>query len=153
MRRPATAIFLGILLITLAALVAHGQVSTGPVSAAIGMPNARTLTTATAYQATDPGRAAMVEISIASTAALTVSGGTTNTAAVFVSSTNSVGTTGGTQVCTYNNANTGTLVIGVNTNAAQTAPCTFNLPVGCYFGIRVSSGSITIPAASDQSLG
>lgn len=136
-----------------ATVMVRGQVTSGPNTPIIGMPNTRAISTGTAYQATDPSRAAMVEVSIASVASLSISGGATNAAAVYVSATNSVGSSGGIQVCSYNNANTGTLIVGINTNASQTSPCTFNLPVGAYFAVRVSSGSVTLPAASDQSIG
>lgn len=89
-----------------------------------------TFATATAYQATDTSKAAAINLSISSTAALSLSGGTTNSADVYISSTAGVATSGGTSVCSYSNANTGTLTIGLALNQVVKAPCNISLPAG-----------------------
>lgn len=122
-------------------------------SFAFGTPNTRSVSAATAYQATDNTKAAAVAVNLTSTASISLSGGTTNTAAVYISATNTVGTTGGTLVCSYSNSNTGTLTIGLNLSTVMTAPCTFGLPAGWYFAYRVSAGTVTSPSASDQAAG
>lgn len=120
---------------------------------AFGTPNGRTLSAATAYQATDTTKPALVSISLTSSAAISLSGGTTNTAGVYVGTTSGVATTGGVQICGYSNSNTGALTIGLNLATVATTPCTFALPTAGYFAFRVSSGTVTAALATDSSVG
>lgn len=128
--------------------------ATGPVGpSAVGSPNSRSLTLATAFQATDSTRPAIVSVNLASTSSLTLSGGTTASADIVIGSTNAVASGTGTTIGKYSNGLTGTLVVGLAINAAQTTPCTFALPIGWFFAIRQTAGTITITSAFDQAVG
>lgn len=131
--------------------------ATGPAgpsgAASIGSPNSRSLSVATAYQATDNTKPAFVNINLTSTASLSLSGGTTNTASVFISSSSTVNTTGGSAVCTHGNSNTGALTIGLALSTVSTTPCSFALPAGWYMAIRTASGTVTVVSAFDQPIG
>lgn len=128
--------------------------ATGPAGpAVIGSPNTRSFSAATAYQATDTTKPAFVTMSLTSTAALSISGGTTNTAGVFIGSTSGVATSGGTEVCRHGNSNTGTLTVGLNLSTISTTPCGFAIPTGWFWAFRVSSGTVTSVTGSDQSIG
>lgn len=119
----------------------------------ISSPTSRSLTLATAFQATDSTRAALITLNLTSNASLTLSGGTTNTATVVIGATNAVASGTGTVVGTYSNALTGTLVIGVSINAVATNPITFGLPKGWFFAVLQSAGAVTITSAFDQAIG
>lgn len=120
---------------------------------AFGSPTARTVSLATAYQATNTAKPAIVTINITSTANLSLSGGTTNSADVVIGSTSAVASGTGTVAGKYSNASTGSLTIGLNTNAVAASPMTFNLPTGWYFAVRQTSGTVTITSAFDQAVG
>lgn len=120
---------------------------------AIGSPNVRTLSLATAYRATDITKPAIVTINLSSTAGLTISGGTTNTADIVIGSTNAVATGTGTALGKYSNTLTGTLVIGLAVNSVGQTPITIPLPAGWYFAIRQTSGTVSITTAFDQAVG
>lgn len=124
-----------------------------PAGASIGTPTSRSLSLATAYQATDPTKPAMVTINLTSTANLSLSGGTTNSADVVIGATNAVASGTGTTVGKYSNASTGTLTIGLNTNAIAAQPTTFGLPAGWFFAVRQTSGTVTVTSAFDQTVG
>lgn len=119
----------------------------------ISAPNSRSLSLATAFQATDNTRAAIVTLNLTSNAALTISGGTTNTANIVIGATNAVNVGTGTVIGTYSNALTGTLVIGVAINSIATNPLTFALPKGWFFAILQTSGTVGISSAFDQAVG
>lgn len=121
--------------------------------ASFGAPNSRTLSLATAYQATDITKPAVVDVNLTSTANISLSGGTTNSASVVIGSTNAVSGGTGTTICSYSNSNTGTLTIGLNLNTIAATTCSFVLPVGWYFAIRNGSGTVTIGSAFDASMG
>lgn len=134
--------------------------ATGPAGAngaagvnAFGAYNARTLSLATAYQATDTTKPAVVTFNLTSTANLSLTGGQTNSADIVVGSTNAVASGTGTLVCRYSNSSTGTLTIGLNTNTVAASTCTVALPIGWYFAIRQTSGTVTITSAFDQAIG
>lgn len=119
----------------------------------IGSPNSRSLSFGTAYQATTSTKPAVVTVNLSSTASLTLGGGTTNTAVVYMGSTTSVNVGTGTAIGTYSNAFTGTVVIGVALSNASTQTVTFALPAGWYFAVLQSAGSVTVSSAFDQSVG
>lgn len=134
--------------------------ATGPAGAdgsagvnSFGSPTSRSLSLATAYQATNTAKPAIVTINITSTANLSLSGGTTNSATVLIGSTNGVASGTGTIMCPYSNSSTGTLTIGLNTNTISTLSCTVALPTGWYFAIRQTAGTVTITSAFDQQVG
>lgn len=122
---------------------------TGPT---VGSPTSRTMAFATAYQATTTTHPAFVTINLTSTASLTISGGVTNTATVYMGSTSGVASGTGTAICSYSNSNTGTLVVGVSISTISTTPCSFALPAGGYFAVVLNSGSVSVTSAFDESL-
>jgi len=122
-------------------------------SLTIGVPVSRTLSLSTAYQATTSAKPALVTVNLSSNAALSLSGGTTNTAEIVVGPTNAVAGGTGTAVGRFNNSLTGALVVGLAVNNTAMSPCSFFLPVGYYFSVRVTAGSATITSAFDQALG
>lgn len=127
---------------------------TGPSGTnAVGTPNTRTLALATAYQATDITKPAIVTVNLSSTASISLSGGGTNTASIVIGSTNAVASGTGTTICSYANSNTGTLTIGLGLNTIQAGPCSFALPTGWFWAVRQTAGTVTITSSFDQSLG
>lgn len=139
----------GTLLTLVAGAPAWAAASAGDFSS----PTARTLSLATAYQATDPTKPAVVTINLTSNASLTLGGGTTNTASIVIGSTNGVASGTGTAVGTYSNSLTGSLVVGVAINTVSTSPITFALPKGWYFSVLQLTGTVTINSAYNQALG
>lgn len=128
--------------------------SAGPAGPVVmGTPNTRSFSLATAYQATDPTKIAIVTITISSSANFSLTGGTTNTATIVIGPTNAVSSGTGYVIGNYSNSVTGTIAIGLNQNSVQTTSYTINLPVGWYFAVRQSSGTVTIPAGWDQGVG
>lgn len=128
--------------------------ATGPAGpSTIGAPTTRSLSFATAYQATDPSKAAVVTINFTSTANISLSGGTTNSATVVIGPTNAVASGTGSVLCPYSNSNTGTLTIGLNLSTVATASCVVVIPAGYYFAPRQTAGTVTISSSFDQSIG
>lgn len=128
--------------------------NSGPaVPVTMGTPNTRTLSLATAYQATDPTKIAIVTVNITSTATISLTSGATNTADILIGSTNGVASGTGSSLCKYTNSNTGALTIGLNLSTVMTTSCTLNLPVGWYFAVRQTAGTVSIQSAFDQSVG
>lgn len=119
----------------------------------LGSPTARTLSLATAYQATNTAKPAVVTINLSSSAGISIGGGTTNMADIVIGATNGVAGGTGTAIGKYANSNTGTLTIGLNIATVQAGPCTFVLPTGWFFAVRQTAGTITITSAYDQAVG
>lgn len=131
----------------------HVHPSSAPAVFAFGAPTSRALSLATAYQATTAGSAAVVTVNLSSTAALSLSGGTTNTADIVIGSTNAVASGTGTIIGRYANTNTGALTIGLNLSTTSASAYTFALPANWYFAIRQTAGTVTIASAFDQVVG
>lgn len=131
--------------------------STGATGSAgvnsFGSPNSRSLSLATAYQSTDNTKPSVVAVNLTSTATLSLTGGTTNTATVVIGSTNAVASGTGTVICNYNNASTGTLTIGLALSQVAASTCMFALPTGWYFAVRQIAGTVTITSGFDQAVG
>jgi hypothetical protein len=128
--------------------------SQGPAGVnAFGTPNSRTLSLATAYQATDNAKPAFVVVNLQATPSLTLGGGSTNTADVVMGATNAVASGAGSQVGKFNQSLTGTIVIGVAVNAAGITTVPIALPAGWWFAIRQTGGTVAIVNAFDQSVG
>src|SRR6201996_9412787 len=108
---------------------------------AFSTPNARTLSLATAYQATNTAKPAIVTMNLSSTAGLSLAVGATNTANVVIGATNAVASGTGTVVATYNNSLTGLLVVGLAINTASAAPVVIALPTGWFFAIIQTGGT------------
>lgn len=118
-----------------------------------GSPNSISVSLATAYQATNAAKPALVSINLTSTAALSLSGGTTNTADVVIGSTSGVASGTGTVIAKYANTNTGALTIGLNLSTVSGVPVSFILPAGWYFAVRQTAGTVAITSAFDQAVG
>lgn len=128
--------------------------STGaPGVDAFAVPTTRSLSLATAYQATNTAKPAVVTVNLSSVATISLSGGTTNTATVYIGATSAVASGTGTAMCNYTNSNTGALTIGLNLSTTATTTCTLALPAGWFFSIIQSSGTVTITNARDQQVG
>lgn len=119
----------------------------------ISSPTSRSLSLATAYQATDNTKPAVVTINVSSTATITLTSGTTNTSAIVIGSTSGVASGTGSAICPYTNSQTGTLVVGANLSTISTSQCTFVLPAGWFFAVRQTAGTVSISSAFDQSMG
>lgn len=126
----------------------HPAQSVGALN--FGAPTSRSLGLATAYQATDNTKAAVVTINITSTANFSLVGGTTNSADILIGSTNAVASGTGTIVGKYSNSVTGTIAVGLNMNSASAVSYTIALPVGWYFSVRQTGGTVSITSAFDQ---
>lgn len=117
---------------------------------AFSNPNTRSLSLATAYQATDNTRSAVVTVNLSSSAVLNLSGGQTNSADIVIGATSAVSSGTGTVIGKYRNSLTGTLTIGLGITNIADAPITFALPPGWYFAIRQTGGTVSITSAFDQ---
>lgn len=120
---------------------------------AFGTPTARSIAAATAYQATDPTKPAIVSINLTSTASISLTGGTSNAAQVIIGATNAVASGTGTVIGLYSNTNTGALTIGLALSTISAVPVTFTLPAGWFFAFRITSGAVTATSAFDQAVG
>lgn len=120
---------------------------------AFGSPTSRSLSLATAYQATTTTKPAIVTINLTSSASFSLIGGATNTADIVIGSTNAVASGTGTVAGKYVNASTASVAVGVGVASINGSPCTFALPTGWYFAVRQTAGTVTITSAFDQSVG
>ena len=129
--------------------------ATGPAGpSAFGIPTARTLSLATAYQATDPTKPAMVTVSLQSTSSFSLIGISNNEGSILVGSTNAVASGTGSAVGVYKNNLGGGLVVGVSVTSQAANTYTFALPAGWYFSIRQTAGTgLSIVSAFDQTVG
>lgn len=131
--------------------------STGPTGPAgpstIGAPNSRSLSLATAYQCTDTSKPCMATVNITSTANFSLTGGTTNSAAVVLGATNAVASGTGSTIGSYTNSVTGTIAVGLNLNSQSVQSYTVPVPAGWFFAIRQTAGTVSIVSAFDQALG
>lgn len=128
--------------------------ATGPSGVnAFGSPTSRSISLATAFQATTPTKPAIVTVNLSSSAGLSLAVGTTNTADIVIGATSAVAAGTGTVVGKYANSLTGTLVIGLAINTASAAPVVFALPIGWFFAIRQTAGTVSITSAFDQAVG
>lgn len=120
----------------------------------VGAPNTISPSLGTAYQASTPSKAAEVTINLTSTAALTLGGGSVFEADIVIGASAAVASGTGTVIGKYKNSLTGSLVVGVAINNAQTTMHKFTLPAGWYFAIRQITGTgISVVSAFDQTLG
>ncbi len=134
------------------AIIKNLSTVTPPAISVFGTPTSRTLSLATAYQATSSSLPAIVTVNLNSTAGLTIGGGTTNTADVVIGATSAVASGTGTIIGRYANTLTGTLIVGLAVNTTSGASVTFALPAGWFFAIRQTAGTISITSAFDQSM-
>lgn len=127
-----------------------GMLSSLPM--AIGAPTALSLTLGVAFQATDPTKAAMICINMNSIAGLTLGGGTTNTADILIGATAAVASGTGSIVGRYRNTLTGTLVVGLAINTDSASQVQMMLPIGWFYAVRQTAGTVVILSAFDQSI-
>ena len=123
---------------------------------AFGAPASRSVTLATAYQASDKTKPAIITLNVTSTASLTLTGGQTHTAELLIGPT-AASVTGssptGFAVARYGNSNTGALSIGLALSTVDAKPLIAHLPTGWFFALRVTAGTVSIVNALDQSVG
>lgn len=125
-----------------------------PSALTVGNPTGRTLVLATAYQANDNTKAAIITITVGSSATLSLTAGTTISGEVRIGTANTVATgASGSAVGNYKNSLTGTLVIGLALSTESQQTFTIVLPIGGYFAVRQTAGSgLTIISAFEQTL-
>lgn len=116
------------------------------------IPTIRTpIAKATAYQALNPLKPAIITITLNATSNSTLTIATNNAANIIIGSTMAVATGTGTIVGKYNN----TLSVGVLVSTGIANTYTVALPIGWYFAILNASGTtgVTIDSVLDQSVG
>ncbi len=118
----------------------------------IGAPAPVSLTLATAFQATDPTRPAVVSININSVASITIGGGVINTGDVLMGATSAVASGTGTIIGRYRNTLSGAVIVGVGINSDCISQIQFVLPIGWFYAVRQTAGTIVIVSAFDQSI-
>ncbi len=118
----------------------------------ISPPNPVALSLATAYQATDPTKAAVLSINLNSVASITLGGGTINTADVLIGATSAVASGTGTIIGRYRNTLSGAVIVGVGINSDCISQIQFVLPIGWFYAVRQTAGTIVIVSAFDQSI-
>lgn len=118
----------------------------------IGPPSSVALTLATAFQATDPTKAAVISINLNSVASITLGGGTVNTADVLIGATSAVAAGTGSIVGKYRNTLSGAVIVGVGINSDCISQIQCVLPIGWFYAVRQTAGTIVIVSAFDQSI-
>lgn len=120
-----------------------------------GVPGGRTFVLNTAYQATDTLRSALFVVTLDSTATLTLTGGTDNLAEIFVgpNAADVVSGSGTARwVGRYRNRNTGSLTIGLNLSTNACTPVPIYLPMGYYFSMNLTSGTVSVVVSVEYPL-
>lgn len=127
----------------------HALPAAGAV--AIGAPVTRTVTVATAYQASTSAKAAFVSVEIECTTTVGIGAPQANTIELVIGATSAVATTGGTRVDVFRQDLSVTLISLGFTGRQVLKAC---LPAGYYFAVRRPAGSgTTIIASFDQVIG
>lgn len=127
----------------------------GPAGpSAYGVPTARTMALATAYQCTNVAKPCIFTISLKSQSAISLLGASNNEAVVTMGATPAVATGTGVDLADYINNLGGGLVVGLNLNTTQGQPFSVHVPVGWYVAIRQTVGTaLQISRAYDQQVG
>lgn len=125
----------------------------GPAgTAAVGAPISRTVALATAYQATDPAKPAMVTVEVEVSTTITLAGPGANTIELVIGQAPTIATTGGTRADVFRSDVSVSILISVG--LLNRATLRTMLPAGWYFAVRRPSGSAsTIVGAFEQALG
>lgn len=105
----------------------------------VNNPGARSLALATAYQASDPTKAAYITLTIECTATQSLAVGETCEGEVRSGPTNAVASGGGMVVGKYKNAVGGSLSLG-NLNVTNMNTISILLPPGHYFAVHQTAG-------------
>lgn len=117
---------------------------------AIGTPNTRTVAFATAYQATNVAKPAVVSIIIECVTSISI-GSAANTVELIIGSTNAVASGTGTLADTYRSDLSVTL-ISLNFTGRQALQTL--IPAGWYFAVRRTVGTgMSVISAFDQAVG
>lgn len=117
-------------------------------------PASRTFALATAYQASNAAKPAIMTITLQSQSTISLGGAVNNEGAITLGPTNAVAAGTGTDVATYKNNLGGTLVIGLSLSSQQANTYTVAVPVGYYFAIRQTAGvGLQIVSVFDQAVG
>lgn len=119
----------------------------------VAYPSARAISLATAYQATDPTKAAIFTVNLNSSASFSLTGGSTNLASIVLGSTNAVASGTGSATGRYANSSTATVAVGVGVAGIAGSSYTFILPIGGYFAVLQTSGAVSITSCFEQAVG
>lgn len=130
-------------------ILGNGTLGALPASFNYGDPNTRTLSVSTAYQATDPSKAASVTVSPGCTNATTVVAASTCTLQVRQGTTSGLTCSTGTITHTWNSAYS----LGLLLTNTSGSPLDIKLGVGRYFILCPTAGTFTITTAVDQVAG
>lgn len=115
-------------------------------------PVSLTVAFGTAYRPTDTTKPYRVSVMIDATYAIAVAGTVADTCELWISATNTVGTTGGTKADTWRGSLTGTLTL-VGVGVGMRGSVEALIPAGWYFAVRRAAGTTaTIPEAYTQLL-
>lgn len=118
---------------------------------AFGSPNVRTVSLATAYQATDPSKASVVTVTLQAQSAISLTGANNNEGTIVLGSTSAVASGTGTTIANYKNNLGGGLVVGLNLNIQTAQTYTIAMPAGWYFAVRQTTGTgLAVVSAFDQ---
>lgn len=112
----------------------------------------RTVALATAYQASDTSKPAIVTVNLDSTSSISLSGTSNNEGQVVMGSTSGVASGTGAAMCQYRNNLGGGLVIGLTLTTRSTQTCVLALPAGWYWAVRQTSGTGLTASGFDQSI-
>lgn len=118
-----------------------------------GYPTSRSLSLATAYQCTNTAKPCVVTVNLTSSASFSLLGGQTNTADILVGSTSAVASGTGSIVGRYGNSSTAGVAVGIGVATIAGVQVTAFVPVGGYFAVRQTAGTVTITSAFDQAVG
>lgn len=112
------------------------------------------LALATAYQASNPLKPAIITITLQAQSSITLGGITNNEGTINVGTNNTVATGGGVVVATYKNNLGGGVVVGVSLQSTQANTYTIALPAGGWWAVRQTSGTgLVIVSVVDQAVG
>lgn len=126
--------------------------SMAPAAFAVGAPVTRTLSFATAYQASTSTKPANVSIIIDCTTTVALGSAQANTVELIIGATNAVASGTGTLADTFRSDLSVSIIISLGFTGRQALQCT--LPIGYYFAVRRTVGTgMTIISAFDQVLG
>ncbi|RKR65553.1 hypothetical protein C7387_2298 [Yokenella regensburgei] len=115
-------------------------------------PASLTVAFGTAYRPADTTKPYRVSVMIDANYAIAVAGTVGDTCELWISATNTVGTTGGTKADTWRGSLTGTLTL-VGVGVGMRGSVEALIPAGWYFAVRRTAGTTaTIPEAYTQLL-